>query len=563
MNNTTTFNVPEAAQGQRLDLFLSENLPHVSREKIKKAVQSGHCSVDGECVTLAKTRVLGGQHILLRDAAPLGADQVQAEAGDVDCLWQDEHLALLNKPCGLTVHPCPSCPEGTLVHRLVGHFPQLRQQEGPRPGIVHRLDKDTSGLMLIALTERARLHMSAAFAEHGVHKHYLALVHGVPPLEGEVDAPLGRHPTVKVKMAVLPEEQGGRPALSHWRNLYSDPDGRFALLCVRIFTGRTHQIRVHMTHAGYPLWGDSLYGPRVKAGDYAPPRQMLHAWQLAFLHPVSGESMDFTCPPPQDFVDCFTRLAWKMQKVVITGSPGCGKSALLEALEREGLPVWSADSVLRAAYKPQGDAWLFLRQRYGDSYLAPDLSVNKTALREAMQFDPRLKKEVEAHTHALARHDLELFWQKCAAGQQDVAVAEVPLYLEARWQTQDKAAPTHPATSGKPEKPGKPGLPAGSDIPAQGMDRPLLVGVDCPSEQRLHRVQTSRGWDAAVLDTLDSWQWPAARKLAACDVVTDNSGTLEELQAQAKVLMQNLEGLRKEYAAQCLAKTGVLQNGAH
>lgn len=540
--------VPESAQGQRLDLFLSENLPHVSREKIKKAIQSGHCSVDGECVSLAKNKVLGGQCILLQDA-PSEDEQVQAEAGDVDCLWHDEHVALLNKPCGLTVHPCPSCPEGTLVHRLVGHFPQLHQQEGLRPGIVHRLDKDTSGLMLIALTERARLHMSAAFAEHGVHKHYLALVHGVPPEEGEVDAPLGRHPTVKVKMAVLPEEQGGRPALSHWKNLYADPDGRFSLLCVRIFTGRTHQIRVHMTHAGYPLWGDSLYGPRVKPGDYAPPRQMLHAWQLAFLHPVSGEAMDFSCPPPQDFVDCFTRLAWKMQKVVLTGNPGCGKSALLQALERDGLPVWSADSVLRAAYQPRGDAWLFLRQRYGDRFLTADLTINRTALREAMQADPHLKKEVEACTHALARHDLELFWQECAARQQDVAVAEVPLYLEARWQAQDKA--------------GSPDRATAKASPAQGMDRPLLVGVNCPYEQRLERVQAARGWDAAVLDTLESWQWPAERKLAACDVVVDNKGSLEDLQTQAKLLVQSLKALREDYAAQCQAKTQVLQNGAH
>ncbi|MEG2172515.1 MAG: dephospho-CoA kinase [Desulfovibrionaceae bacterium] len=532
--NAQTFIVSDADQGQRLDRFLSDRLPDLSREKIKKAVQSGDCTVDMRRVSVPKSRVLTGQHVCLEQ--PEGGEEcVRAEEGAIDCLWHDEHLALLHKPAGLTVHPCPSCPEGTLVHRLVGYFPQLHQQEGLRPGIVHRLDKDTSGLILIALTEAARLRMSEAFAEREVHKEYLALVHGVPPEEGDVDEPLGRHPSIKVKMAVVPEEQGGRPALSHWQRVYADPEGRFALLCVRIFTGRTHQIRVHMAHAGYPLWGDSLYGPRVPAGDYTPPRQMLHAWQLAFTHPVSGEEMVFKCPPPADFVNCFQRLTWRMQRVIITGNPGCGKSALTEALGREGLPTWSADEVLKTAYAPHADAWLFLRQRYGDRFIPHDEApVNRTALRHAMNENPAIRREVEAYTHALARHSLEVFWQACQKREEAVSVAEVPLYLEAHWQEATKNAQS------------------------DGMDSPLLIGVDCPPAARQHRVELSRGWDAATLAAIEAWQWPIARKLKACHSVVDNSGTLADLQHKAATLVEQLTLLRRNYAAECLAKAPVL-----
>lgn len=550
MTSTNAFicTVPEEEQGQRLDRFLSDRLPDMSREKIKKAVQAGLCLVDKVCVTSVKNRLFSGQEVCLQRPEAQG-ESVQAEEGSLDCLWHDKHLALLNKPCGLTVHPCPSCPDGTLVHRMVAHFPQLHAQEGLRPGIVHRLDKDTSGLMLIALTEAARLRMTEAFAEREVHKQYLALVHGVPPEEGDVDEPLGRHPTVKVKMAVVPEEQGGRPALSHWQRLYADPAGRFTLICVRIFTGRTHQIRVHMAHAGYPLWGDSLYGPRPVPGSYTPPRQMLHAWQLAFTHPTSGEEMVFSCPPPNDFVECFKKLAWRMQRVVITGSPGCGKSALLEALGHEGLPTWSADAVLRAAYAPRADAWLFLRQRYGDLFIAgDDAPVNRPALREAMHENPAIKREVEAHTHALARHSLEAFWQECEAQRLPVAVAEVPLYLEARWQ--DNPAPaTAPAANKRQSL---------SKIQPDGMESPLLLGVDCPYALRLQRLQRTRGWDAATLDTIEGWQWPAERKLKTCHRVVDNSGNLADLQNKAGELVQQFAHLRDEYAATCLTKAEVL-----
>ena len=207
------------------------------------------CRIDGLPVSTASLKLKAGQEVRLD--LPDTANELRAEDEAVDILWQDEHLLLCNKPAGLTVHPCPSCPENTLVQRLLHHFPRLREQEGLRPGVVHRLDKDTSGLLLVALDEPTRLRMSEAFARREVHKEYLALVQGVPPQTGTCREPLGRHPTAKVKMAVVPENRGGKAAHSDWRVLWSSPRKDFSLVAVRIHTGRTHQIRVHMAHVGY------------------------------------------------------------------------------------------------------------------------------------------------------------------------------------------------------------------------------------------------------------------------------------------------------------------------
>ncbi|MEG6594176.1 RluA family pseudouridine synthase, partial [Desulfovibrio sp. 1188_IL3213] len=257
------------------------------------------CTVDGLPEKRPAAKVHMGQAVILN--LPEHQGSLQPEEGHLELLWQDAHLVVCNKPAGLTVHPCPSCPEQTLVQRLLGRFPQLSRLEGQRPGIVHRLDKDTSGLLVVALTESDRLTLSEAFAERQVHKEYLALVSGLPPLEGQCREPLGRHPTAKIKMAVVPENRGGRQAFTEWRRLWSTDDNSVSLLAVRIHTGRTHQIRVHMAHMGHPLLGDRLYAP--KAVQDMAPRQMLHAWRLNFTHPASGEDMRFTCPPPQDMPD--------------------------------------------------------------------------------------------------------------------------------------------------------------------------------------------------------------------------------------------------------------------
>ena len=219
----------------RLDrLLCAQPAMHgVSRERIKQAIRAGQCLVDGSPCLDPSTKIKPGQRVscaLVAEHSPL-----LPSAGPLECLYADEDLAVVNKPAHLAVHPCPSCQEETLVHRLLHRFPQLAAMGGERPGIVHRLDKDTSGLLLVALNERARLRLSADFADRNVHKVYLALVHGMPPEHGVCDAPLGRHPTVKVKMAVC---TGGREALTEWQRLYVAPDRSFSLLAIRLHTGR-------------------------------------------------------------------------------------------------------------------------------------------------------------------------------------------------------------------------------------------------------------------------------------------------------------------------------------
>lgn len=597
---THSFTVTPEHAGQRLDRFLGDAMAGlreadghadaVSREKVKRAIRDGAATVQGRVCTVPNTRVEPGQTVTLSLVVP--AARVTPEEGELAVLYRDAAIAVLDKPAGLTVHPCPSCPEGTLVHRLVRHFPELAAQEGFRPGIVHRIDKDTSGLLLVALTEAVRLELSRAFAEREVNKEYLALVHGVPAPAGDIDAPIGRHPLHKVKMAVVPENRGGKPARSAWRVLLADPGGRFALVAVRIFTGRTHQIRVHMAHLGHPLWQDAVYGPAEQlppdmAGQPEfSPRQMLHAWQLAFRHPESGEDMHFTCPPPPDFAALALRLSRRMQRVVVTGSPGCGKSALMRQLEDTGLPVWSADAAVARLYEPGGGGHHLLRGRYGDRFVpAPEGPVDKRALFEAMRADAALRREVEEMIHPLARHDMDAFFARAEAEGAPVAVAEVPLFLEAGWKAtnssgaagRDAGAETGPlraasaaaALPGKKNRGGKAtrAFAAASSAtsgarhatPAHSGSRSestpasvlppaapsiLLVGVHCPFAERARRLETHRGWPPNMIAAMEAWQWPEADKMRACNLVVDNSGTPEDLARRATGLLAELARLR-------------------
>ena len=308
------FRVAGALVGQRLDKALCGLLPDLSRAAVQRAITAGTCRIDGLPVSTASLKLKAGQEVRLD--LPDTANELRAEDEAVDILWQDEHLLLCNKPAGLTVHPCPSCPENTLVQRLLHHFPRLREQEGLRPGVVHRLDKDTSGLLLVALDEPTRLRMSEAFARREVHKEYLALVQGVPPQTGTCREPLGRHPTAKVKMAVVPENRGGKAAHSDWRVLWSSPRKDFSLVAVRIHTGRTHQIRVHMAHVGHPLLGDALYAPE-EAGLPTVSADAL----VAQLYAAGGEMADY--------------LGRRFGERLLEDDGSVCKPALLEAMQQD------------------------------------------------------------------------------------------------------------------------------------------------------------------------------------------------------------------------------------
>ena len=541
-----TLTVPPEAGRIRLDRFLGEALRNedVSREKVKRAIRDGGCRVDGDICLETSLRLGAGQYVELILRMP--PSSVSPEAGDLSILYQDAYLAVVNKPAGLTVHPAPSCPEGTLVHRLVAHFPSLREQEGFRPGIVHRLDKDTSGLICVALTEEARLRLSGAFAAREVRKEYLALVQGDPPATGIVDEPLGRHPSIKVKVAVV---KNGKPARSEWRVLHRGPG--YALLAVRIHTGRTHQIRVHMAFAGYPLWGDALYGRggqalvppvsgTVLTHDPAP-RQMLHAWKLSFTHPFTGENMSFCCPPPEDFLQTVQILNRRMRRVVVTGAAGSGKSLFVHTLKELGVPVWSADEAVIRLYEPGQEAWQALRRRYGDRFV-PDAHtpVDRRRLAAALLpgeggSAPELDvHELNALLHPLVWDDLERFWEEQERAGRGFAVAEVPLWFETGWG------------SGGPLSDG-----GRRDVAAS---KPFLVGVYCDENERRRRLLDVRGWTEEMMRKMDALQWSQERKMAGCHLVIPNLGTPEELRARTQAFLRQMEGWDDEDSAAFAAR---------
>jgi len=217
-------------------------------------------------------------------------------------LWQDEFLAVIDKAPAMTVHPGAGEMSGTLVNALLHHFPSLSKQGGPeRPGIVHRLDRDTSGVLVIAKTDEAHQDLARQFADRQTMKYYRALVEGHPdPSEGQIEGPIGRHPVHRKKMAIRPD---GRPARTDYRVL-KKCTGSAHIEC-RLHSGRTHQIRVHLKSIGHGLLGDALYHPK---GKIEAPRLMLHAWRLGFFHPANGEWLEFTAPFPADFLMMLDRL---------------------------------------------------------------------------------------------------------------------------------------------------------------------------------------------------------------------------------------------------------------
>lgn len=490
----------------RLDALLSANVEGCSRASLQKAIKSGHCLRNARPEPDPAVKVKAGDSIAI--SLPEAVASLEPSEEALTILWDDRDLAVCVKPAGLSVHPCPSCQEMTLANRLVALYPELLAQGGERPGIVHRLDKDTSGLMLVALSEKARLQMAEAFAQRQVGKEYLALVSGVPPEKGECRLAIGRHPTLKTRMAAVPEDRGGRPARTEWRRLCQEPHGKFSLLALRIYTGRTHQIRVHMAQLGYPILGDKLYAPKKIAA--MAPRQMLHAWKLAFSHPRTGREMSFMEPPPADFIDAAIRNSAALLRIIVTGNQGCGKSSFCADLASLGLPEISADAIVRDLYGRKSAATEWISDHYGPDTLNPDHSVNKAALFAAMQAKPGLRADFENAIHGLVRERIEQFWQEHA--DKAAAVAEIPLYFESGYQKQ------------------------------KGPDD-FIIGISCPQDIRWQRIRANRGWSDEKIATLESWQWPEAQKMASCDMVIANDGDAESLREKAARLSGHIDSL--------------------
>ena len=284
-----------AKDAGRLDVFIAQTAS-VTRSRAANLIDEGAVLVNGKRPAKAGMALRGGEEILIEipEAQPAEA---QPQDIPLNIVYQDEDVAVVFKPSGMVVHPAAGNPDGTLVNALLQHLDGLSGIGGVlRPGIVHRIDRDTSGLLLVAKNDRAHLSLSEQIAAHSVERAYRAIVIGkMKEMSGDVDAPLGRHPVDRKKYAIV---QGGKEAFTHWEML-EELRGAALLEC-RLKTGRTHQIRVHMASLGHPLLGDPVYGPK-KSPYPVDGGQLLHAYRIAFTHPVSGERLRFEAEPEERF----------------------------------------------------------------------------------------------------------------------------------------------------------------------------------------------------------------------------------------------------------------------
>jgi 23S rRNA pseudouridine1911/1915/1917 synthase len=319
------FVVDESSAGKRLDAFLCEQFSEMSRASVQRTIAAGNVTVDGRD-RKASFRLHPGSTVQVGEL-DVPREGPQPEEIPLDILHEDDSLIVVNKPAGMVVHPAKGHWAGTLASALAFHFGQLSTHGGAaRPGIVHRLDRDTTGVIVVAKNDRTHELLAAQFKDRTVEKDYVAIVAGVPDRDADViDRPIGVHPTYREKMAIRPEDPKSRSAVTVYR--VAERFARFAVVRAEPKTGRTHQIRLHLASAGYPVLCDRVYGGRavVTRGELWPPsrlgelsneqaaeivleRQALHAQHLAFTHPATGERMTFTAPSPTDLSDTVAAL---------------------------------------------------------------------------------------------------------------------------------------------------------------------------------------------------------------------------------------------------------------
>lgn len=289
--------VPDRCAGWRLDQVLAVLLPQYSRNRLQTWVREGRVAVGGRVETEPKHKLMAGEILILSE--PTGIRELADQPEDIplDIVFEDEVLLVINKPPGLVVHPGSGNWSGTLMNALLHHVPAIA--EVPRAGIVHRLDKDTSGLLVVAKTLEAQTDLVRQLQARTVKRQYLAIVAGAVRRDATIAAPVGRHPVRRTKMAVVPEVRGGKAAVTHFRVL--EQFAHCALVECSLETGRTHQIRVHMASIRHPLLGDQVYGkPDQRLPEFS--RQALHATRLALLHPLARRLKQWEAPPPADML---------------------------------------------------------------------------------------------------------------------------------------------------------------------------------------------------------------------------------------------------------------------
>ena len=302
MDQSIELIVAQQDDGKRIDAYLRENTDF-SRSRIAALMAEGAVKVEGKAQSKPSFKVSAQQRVMLTVPEIKEVDIV-AQNIPLDILYQDADVVIVNKPCGMVVHPAAGNEDGTLVNALLYHVQDLSGIGGEmRPGIVHRLDKDTSGLILIAKNDRAHAILSDQFKDRSMEKHYRAVAFGGFREEsGLIDAPIARHPVDRKKMAVVAD---GKPSQTEWKVIERLKGATY--LDVHLLTGRTHQIRVHMNSIGHSLLGDSIYAPNMRTNVHIP-RLMLHAYSLAFTHPTTGERMEIMAPIPEKFMATLEKL---------------------------------------------------------------------------------------------------------------------------------------------------------------------------------------------------------------------------------------------------------------
>lgn len=316
MDSSRQLFFPEDRQVERLDTFLSASLPDISRSQLKKLIDSGQITLNGT-TTKASCKLKGGESIQITLPEP---EPTKALPEDIPLhiLYEDQDLIVIDKPAGMVVHPAAGHAHGTLVNALLHHCDDLAGIGGElRPGIVHRIDKDTSGVMVATKNDQSHQHLAAQFKDHSIVRRYLALVHGVPDKQsGTIDLPIGRHPTQRKKMSG--KARTGKRAVTHWKILKQYNVSRLSLIELQLETGRTHQIRVHFAEINCPLAADPLYGSRSRTIAIKDmklrqlidrlPGQALHARKLGFIHPTNGKYLEFTSEMPETLASIISHL---------------------------------------------------------------------------------------------------------------------------------------------------------------------------------------------------------------------------------------------------------------
>lgn len=307
---TLTSTIPAELLGSRLDQALAKLFPDYSRSRIKEWITQELVKVNGETCTVPRLKMLGGETIEIL-AEVEEEERFEAENLPLNIVYEDEHILVINKPMNFVVHPGAGNRNGTILNALLYHYPEIA--EVPRAGIVHRLDKDTTGLMVVAKTIPAQTKLVRSLQKRQITREYEAVAFGIMTQGGKVDEPMARHPTKRTQMAVHPM---GKPAVTHYRIMENFRN--YTRLRLRLETGRTHQIRVHMAHLAHPLLGDQTYGGRPRPPKNASPefaeilrnfkRQALHAVMLRLHHPITEELMEWHAPLPEDFVELISAL---------------------------------------------------------------------------------------------------------------------------------------------------------------------------------------------------------------------------------------------------------------